>query len=125
MSLWYNEFNSSFWLSVTGLFIGSIATCFAYCYKSKCSHIKLCGGLVDVMRDIEAELEDAENAVDVPNNSTNPTPVVEDQPIRRSSIRKSVNIQQAIETAMKANLNLQTLDERLKHSKENLEANSI
>jgi hypothetical protein len=77
------------------------------------------------MRDIEAELEDAENAVDVPNNSTNPTPVVEDQPIRRSSIRKSVNIQQAIETAMKANLNLQTLDERLKHSKENLEANSI
>jgi hypothetical protein len=75
------------------------------------------------MRDIEAELVDAENAIDLPNNSTVTPPVVEEAPIRRTSIRKSVNIQQAIETAMKSNLNLQTLDERLRHSKENLEAN--
>ena len=121
MSSWYDQFNSSFWLSVTGLIIGSIATCFAYCYKSKCSHIKLCGGLIDVMRDIEAELEDVANDIPAPTNpTTNPSPVVEEQPVRRASIRKSLLVQQAIEAAMKSNLNLQTLDERLKHSKENV-----
>ena len=119
MSSWYDQFNSSFWLSVTGLIIGSIATCFAYCYKSKCSHIRLCGGLIDVMRDIEAELEDVANDIPPPTNpTTNPSPVVEEGPIRRTSIRKSLLVQQAIEAAMKSNLNLQTLDERLKHSKE-------
>ena len=121
MSSWYDKFNSSFWLSVTGLIIGSIATCFAYCYKSKCSHIRLCGGLIDVMRDIEAELEDVANDIPPPTNpTTNPSPVVEEGPIRRASIRKSLLVQQAIEAAMKSNLNLQTLDERLKHSKENV-----
>jgi hypothetical protein len=122
---WYQEFNSSFWLSITGLFIGSIATCFAYCYKSKCSHIKLCGGLIDVMRDIEAELEDVANDIPAPTNpTTNPSPVVE-EPKRRASIRKSLSIQQAVDSAVKhvqsSNLNLQTLDERLRQSKEHLE----
>ncbi len=121
---WYQEFNSSFWLSITGLFIGSIATCFAYCYRSKCSHIKLCGGLIDVMRDIEAELEDVANDIPAPTNpTTNPSPVVEEQPVRRASIRKSLLVQQAIEAAMKQvqssnQLNLQTLDERLNKAKE-------
>jgi hypothetical protein len=130
MSLWYNEFNSSFWLSVTGLFIGSIATCFAYCYKSKCSHIKLCGGLIDVLRDINAELEDAENGIEIPpppNPTTAPpTTTTEDQPaVRRASIRKSLIVQQSIEAAMRQvqasnSLNLQTLDERIKHAKETI-----
>jgi hypothetical protein len=126
MSSWYNEYNSAFFLSVTGLLIGSIATCFAYCYKSKCSHIRLCNGFIDVIRDIEAELEDVTNDIPPPTNpTTNPTPVVEEGPIRRASIRKSVLVQQAIEAAMKSNLNLQTLDERLRHSKDNLETTSF
>ncbi len=127
MSLWYNEFNSSFWLSVTGLIIGASSAGFAYCYKSKCTHIKLCGGLIDVVRDIDGELEDAENGVEIPpptNPTTAPPTTTEEQPaVRRASIRKSLVVQQAIEAAMKQvqasnSLNLQTLDERLKHQKE-------
>jgi hypothetical protein len=71
------------------------------------------------MRDIEAELEDVANDIPAPTNPTT-NPVVEEGPIRRASIRKSLLVQQAIEAAMKSNLNLQTLDERLKHSKENV-----
>ena len=105
---WIQEFNSSFWLSITGLVLGSVGACFAYCYKSKCTHIKLCGGLIDVIRNIDAELEDAESGINVPNNPT-ATTVVE-EPQRRASIKKSIPIQEAINEALKRTL---TLDERL------------
>ena len=57
MSEWYNEFNSSFMLSIAGLVFGSISACFMYMFKSKCNRIKLCG-VVDIERDVEAEIED-------------------------------------------------------------------
>jgi hypothetical protein len=60
MSTIWEQFNSGFWLSMTGLIIGSVATCFAYMYKSKCTSIKICG-LIDIVRDVEAEIEDQAN----------------------------------------------------------------
>ena len=57
MSEWYNEFNSSFMLSIAGLFFGSVSACFMYMFKSKCNRIKLCG-IVDIERDVKVEIED-------------------------------------------------------------------
>jgi hypothetical protein len=54
---WLIELNSSFWLSITGIVFGSIASCFAYAYKSKCTHIKFCCGAIDILRDVEMEVE--------------------------------------------------------------------
>ena len=55
MSEWYNEFNSSFWITTLGLLLGSVSVCFGYMYKSKCSKLLLCCGLINVERDILAE----------------------------------------------------------------------
>ena len=79
MSEWYNEFNSSFMLSIAGLVFGSISACFMYMFKSKCNRIKLCG-VVDIERDVEAEIEDTVH-VPLPDIA----PVVES--IRRRSYK--------------------------------------
>ena len=68
MSEWYNEYNSSFMLSIAGLFFGSISACFMYMFKSKCNRIKLCG-VVDIERDVEAEIEETVH-IPVPDTST-------------------------------------------------------
>ena len=75
MSEWYNEYNSSFMLSIAGLFFGSISACFMYMFKSKCNRIKLCG-VVDIERDVEAEIEETVH-IPVPDTSTMPPLVME------------------------------------------------
>ena len=80
MSEWYNEFNSSFMLSIAGLVFGSISACFMYMFKSKCNRIKLCG-VVDIERDVEAEI--TEDTVQIPLPETTVAPVIES--IRRRS----------------------------------------
>ena len=51
----YDEFNSVFWLSLGTMILGSFAVCLKYAYQSKC--INLCFGLINIHRNIEAEVE--------------------------------------------------------------------
>ena len=111
MSSWTQEFNSSFFLSIAGIVFASIGACFAYMYKSKCKHIKLCGGLIDVERDIQAELDDAENPVDPNLKSNIPTTVTVEEPQRRSSIRRSFTTQE-IDDAVKRSLSIVELNKK-------------
>jgi hypothetical protein len=53
----FYEFGSTFWLSLGTLIFGFGGACLAYGLRSKCSSIKLCYGLIDVTRDIDAEVE--------------------------------------------------------------------
>jgi len=53
----FYEFGSVFWLSLSTLIFGFGSACLAYGLRSKCSHIKLCFGCIDVTRDIGAEVE--------------------------------------------------------------------
>jgi predicted RNA-binding protein with PUA-like domain len=101
MSNWYSEFNSGFFLSITGLVLGSFATCVGYFYRSKCTSIKICG-IIDVIRDVEAELDDTEN-IQLQNTSTTeqPQPQPQQQAYRKTSIRKSIALQEAINEAVK------------------------
>ena len=87
MSEWYNEYNSSFMLSVAGLVFGSISACFMYMFKSKCNRIKLCG-VIDIERDVEAEIEDT---VQIPLPETTIPPVVES--IRRRSYNEKPSVE--------------------------------
>ena len=51
-----NQFGGSFWITIAGLiltFIGTIAT---YCLKSKCKSCSICFGLIQVIRDVQAEI---------------------------------------------------------------------
>ena len=53
---WYDEFNAVFFLSVGSLLLAILA----FCFKSKCSEMNLCGplGLLRIVRNVEAENEE-------------------------------------------------------------------
>ena len=107
MSVWYLNFDSTFFLSVGTILITGISVCLGFALKSKCSSVKLCGGFIEIVRDIDAELE--EGTTDQPNQtSILPIPSMmptnntltsnKDNIIRRASIRReSRTLQQLID----------------------------
>jgi hypothetical protein len=48
-------YDSTFWLSMTTLLVGSIAVTIKACYKSKCSNFRCCYGLIDIERYVDIE----------------------------------------------------------------------
>lgn len=57
MGNFYDEFNATFWLSLGTMVLGSLAICLRYAYQSKCENINICFGLLNIHRNIEAEVE--------------------------------------------------------------------
>ena len=51
------EFNSVFFLSLGTMILGIFAVCLRYAYQSKCENINLCFGLINIHRNIDAEVE--------------------------------------------------------------------
>jgi len=58
--VWYNEFNSVFWITVSTLLTGSIGLSVRYCLKSKCDSVKVCWGALEIHRNVELENNDIE-----------------------------------------------------------------
>ena len=58
--------NSSGLLTIAGLVIGFLTVSIRFCFLSKCTHCKLCYGLVDIERNAEREL--LEDHIDNNNN---------------------------------------------------------
>ncbi len=50
-----NEFNSAFWLTITGVLTAFISGSLVYAIKSKCSKCNFCFGLVNIERNVEIE----------------------------------------------------------------------
>ena len=44
--MWYATFNDVFWLSITPMVLGAGALCIRYAYRSKCSNVRVCCGLL-------------------------------------------------------------------------------
>ena len=57
--MWYNEFNSIFFLTVGSLTFGSIAMCVQYSLRSKCENVvcKCLGFSLNIHRNVEVEEE--------------------------------------------------------------------
>lgn len=49
-----------FWISLVTTSAGVIIKLASMCYKSRCKEVKLCGGRMSCIRDIEAETKMAE-----------------------------------------------------------------
>lgn len=64
--MWYATFNDVFWLSITPMVLGAGALCVRYAYRSKCSNVRVCCGLLEIQRDVEqeAELDNKEDTTD-------------------------------------------------------------
>jgi len=56
--MWYDTFDSAFWITIITILTGCIGLCIKYCLKSKCDNVKCCFGLVEIHRDTEAETEE-------------------------------------------------------------------
>jgi hypothetical protein len=56
-SLFYNNFNGVFFLSLGTLFITATSVCLGFALKSKCSNVKICFGCLEIERDIDAEVD--------------------------------------------------------------------
>ena len=53
------EYNGTFWLSISAMILLTfVGTLTAYCLKSKCKNCNVSFGLVQVERDIQAEVEE-------------------------------------------------------------------
>ena len=85
----FYDFNSTFWLSLTTMVFGFGGACLAYSLRSKCSHIKLCYGCVDVTRDIDAEVE-LEEAGLTPISPSLEQPIATNPPANRISFSRSM-----------------------------------
>ena len=53
-----NEFDGTFWLTITGVISAFISGALVYAIKSKCSRCSLCFGLIDIHRDVALETEE-------------------------------------------------------------------
>ena len=51
------EYNGTFWLSISAMLLTFVGTLTASCLKSKCKTCNVCFGLVQVERDIPADVE--------------------------------------------------------------------
>ena len=49
------SFDAVFFLTVIGAIVGLIGVCMKTLFKSKCSNVRLCCGLINVQRDVNAE----------------------------------------------------------------------
>jgi hypothetical protein len=52
------EFNGTFWLSCLGIITAFISGALVYAIKSKCTECNLCCNLIQIKRDVNAELQE-------------------------------------------------------------------
>ena len=69
--MWYNTYDSTFFITMTTILTGSIALGLKYCLKSKCDSINLCCGLIKIHRNVELETVDIEENKNENENEEN------------------------------------------------------
>lgn len=72
MTDWIETFDAVFWITISTLVCGSFGLVVRYCLKSKCDNINICFGLVNVHRDVKAELEEEMKEMELGINSDEP-----------------------------------------------------
>lgn len=72
--VWYDTFNSVFWLGILGAVAGVVGLCLRNCVKQKCATVELCFGLCKIQRDVLAETREEMRAMDlgISNTPTDP-----------------------------------------------------
>jgi hypothetical protein len=69
MSIDTKEFNGTFWLSCLGIMTAFISGALVYAIKSRCIECNLCFGLIQIKRDVNAELQEEKFEIE---NGINP-----------------------------------------------------
>jgi hypothetical protein len=59
------QFSESFYISVLSIMVGMIGLCVKYCLKSKCNDVSVCCGMIQISRDVNAEIETEERELEL------------------------------------------------------------
>ena len=62
---WWNEFNSTFWITLATILTGSIGLAIKFCLKSKCDNVSCCWGGITIHRNVEIEQEEEMKAMEM------------------------------------------------------------
>ena len=62
---WWNEFNSTFWITLATILTGSIGLAIKFCLKSKCDNVSCCWGGLTIHRNVEIEQEEEMKAMEM------------------------------------------------------------
>jgi hypothetical protein len=57
--------DAAFWVSISTLVIGAYRFSISQAYKSKCSKVNMCFGLLDIQRNVEIEHQIDERAMEL------------------------------------------------------------
>lgn len=66
--MWYNTFDSIFFITSLTIITGSFGLCLKYSLKSKCDEVACCFGLITIHRNVELETIDIENNNNIEEN---------------------------------------------------------
>ena len=67
------NFDGTFWLSLSGILVGFVSGALIYCIKSKCSKCVICYGLINIERDTDAEIKEEQFEIEHNINPFKPT----------------------------------------------------
>ncbi len=56
--MWYETFDSVFWITTATLLTGFFGLVIRYCLKSKCENVSCCWGCLTVIRNTELEQDE-------------------------------------------------------------------
>lgn len=68
------DFSESFYISIITMITGVLALCIRYCLKSKCNDVNVCFGLVQITRDVNAEIATEEKELELQAQGTTTSP---------------------------------------------------
>ncbi len=63
--MWYEEFNSVFFITITTIVSGSIGLALRYCLKSKCQNFSCCWGFMSIERNVDIEAQEEMRALEL------------------------------------------------------------
>jgi hypothetical protein len=62
---WINTFDGVFFISLATILVGVFGMSIKYCLKSKCEHLSLCCGLINIDRRVDLEVQEEIRALEL------------------------------------------------------------
>jgi len=77
---WIQEYNGTFFITITTIITGFLGLTIRYCLKSKCEDVSLCWGGFTIHRNVVLENPDIENNIENNNNEVMSNSTITTQP---------------------------------------------
>jgi hypothetical protein len=62
---WIDTFDAVFFISLATIVVGAFGVAVKYCLKSKCEHLSLCCGLINIDRRVDLEVQEEMRALEL------------------------------------------------------------